>query len=43
MTPLLAKIATPEQATSEALRLRVVMLLAASNGHGKAPKEAVRS
>jgi hypothetical protein len=42
LTPLLAKIATPEQATSEALRLRVVMLLAASNGHGKAQNGAVK-
>lgn len=41
MTPLLTKIATPAQATSQALRLRVVMLLAASNGHGKPPKETV--
>jgi integrase/recombinase XerD len=32
---LLAKIATPEQSTSQAFRLYVVMLLAASNGHGK--------
>jgi hypothetical protein len=37
----LPKIATPEQSTSQALRLRVVKLLAASNGHGKAPKASV--
>ena len=42
MTPLLAKIATPEQATSEAFRLYVVMLLAASNGPGK-PTGAVKT
>jgi hypothetical protein len=31
-TPALPKIATPEQSTSQALRLRVLMLLATQNG-----------
>jgi hypothetical protein len=31
---LLPKISTPEQSTSQALRLRVLMLLAAQNGKG---------
>ena len=42
MKLLLAKIATPEQSTSQAFRLYVVMLLAASNGHGK-PAGAVKT
>ena len=35
MTPRLPKIATPEASTSQALRIRVLMLLAAQNGKGE--------
>jgi hypothetical protein len=35
MQPTLAKISTPEQSTSQALRVRVLVLLAARNGRGK--------
>jgi hypothetical protein len=40
VTPSLPLIATPEQSTSQALRLRVLMLLAAQNGkaNGKVAK-----
>jgi len=35
MQPTLPKIATPEQSTSEALRVRVLKVLADRNGKGK--------
>jgi hypothetical protein len=41
MKATLPKIATPEQSTSEALRLRALMLLAAQNGKGNG-KAAVK-
>ena len=40
MAPNLALISKP--LTTQQLRRRVLMQLAARNGHGKAPKEAVR-